>query len=539
MSSIQGRLPCVLRTHLFIFAVAVTVFALSGCGGAQSSQSGGVLVFGRNKDALTLDPAVSFDGLSLTVTHVLYEGLTRYRPGTFDIEPCLARSWSVSRDGRAWTFRLRRGVRFQDGTPFDASAVKFNFDRWRLRENPYHFGGNFTYWESMFGGFPGRVASVEVRSSDVAIIHLTQPLAPLLSDLALPAFAIASPSAIRRERGNYFREPVGTGPYQLAEWVKDDHITLRRFDGYWGAKPRIATVILRDIPDASATMLALQRGDIDGWEYPTPGALQTIAKDPSLVVYHEPANAAMWLRINVTHRPFDDVRVRHAVGMSIDRVSIVSHFFDPTATVADELLPASVWPRGVRVALPYDPDRARKVLAQAGYPRGFTTTLWYPTVPRPYMPEPERVAEAVQANLRTIGIDARLQGMEWGVWLQRTENAEHDLTVGGWTGDNGDPDNFLYATLDQDAAHTPGASNTSFWRNAEYHTLMIDGERESDSARRAAIYKKALEIVRDQTPIVSIAHTSSPIVFRSAVRGFVPSPDSMISFQDLYLSSQR
>jgi ABC-type transport system substrate-binding protein len=507
---------------------------LAAC--SPPSHDADVLVFGRNKDALTMDPATSFDGLSLTVTHVLYEGLTRYRPGKFAVEPCLAKTWSVSKDGKTWLFHLRRGVHFQDGTAFDAAAVKFNFDRWRLRDNPYHTGGNYIYWESMFGGFPGRVADVKARGPDVVEIDLTQPLAPLLVDLAMPAFAIASPSALKSERSNYFRAPIGTGPYRLAEWVKDDHITLRRFDGYWGRKARVATVILRDIPDASATLLALQKGDIDGWEYPAPGALEMIAKDPSFVVYHEPSNSAMWLRINVTHHPFDDVRVRRAVSMAIDRVSIVTHFFDPTATVANELLPAAVWPRGVDVALPYDPARARALLSEAGYPHGFTTTLWYPTVPRPYLPEPERTAEAIQANLRSIGIDARLQGMEWGVWLARIENGEHDLTVGGWTGDNGDPDNFLYSTFDADAAHAPGASNTSFWRDPAFHTLVVAGQRESDPAKRADIYRRALALIRDAAPAVSIAHTSSPIVFRATVHGFVPPPDSMISFQDLYFS---
>ena len=300
---------------------------------------------------------------------------------------------------------------------------------------------------------------------------------------------------------------------------------------------RIAEVILRDIPDVSAALLALRKGEIDGWEYPTPGALASIANDRSFVVYHSPSNAAAWLRINVTHHPFDDVRVRMAVAMAIDRATLVKHFFDPTATVADELLPAAVWPHGIVVDPPYDPARARVLLARAGYPHGFTTTLWYPTAPRPYLPEPKGLSEAIQADLRSVGIDARLQGLEWSVWLQRIENGEHDLTVGGWTGDNGDPDNFLYATFDQDAAHAPGASNTSFWRDPRYHALVLQGQRETDRTRRALIYRQALAIVRDRMPAVSIAHTSSPTVFRAGVRGFVPSPDSMISFQDLYFSS--
>lgn len=540
MASRFGRLPCRARAYLLAvaaFLCAMAFVSLAACtAGRESARD--VLVFGRNKDALTLDPAVAFDGMSLTVTHEIYEGLTRYRPGTFEVEPSLATSWTASRDGTKWLFHLRHGVLFQDGTPFDAKSVKFNFDRWRLPANAFHAGGNYIYWESQFGGFPGRVNAVRVIAPDLVEIDLTQPLAPLLANLAMPAFGIASPTALRRERSNFARTPVGTGPYQLEEWVKDDHITLRRFDRYWGRAARIETVILRDIPDAAATVLSLEKGDIDGWEFPTPGSLDAIRDNRRLTTYHGPPNSAMWLRINVTKAPFDDVRVRRAVAMAIDRKAIVRNFFDPSATIANELLPGAVWPHGVEVASPYDPAAARAELALAGYRDRLATSLVYPTVPRPYLPEPQRVAEAVQSDLRTIGIDAKLEGLEWAVYLKRVESGDDNLAVGGWTGDNGDPDNFLYSSLDEDAAHAPGASNSSFWRNHQYHRLMMTGQREDDRVKRADAYRRALALVREDVPLVPIAHTRSPIVFRSAVRGFVPSPDSMISFQDLYFSEK-
>ncbi|MBV8172402.1 MAG: ABC transporter substrate-binding protein [Candidatus Eremiobacteraeota bacterium] len=519
---------------LRLFTCTVLASVCVACGAHPPHGPADTLVFGRNNDAVTLDPAIAFDGISLMTTRAIYEGLTRYKPGTFDIEPSLATSWAVSADGRRWTFHLRHGVRFQDGTPLDAQAVKFNLDRWRDPHNPYHAWGIFTYYGAQFGGFPGRIASVIARDPDVVEIDLREPLAPLLADLAMPAFGIASPVALARERNGFSQAPVGTGPYRLTEWVHDDHITLKRFDGYWGDKPRIGTVILRDIPDAATTALLLLRGDIDGWEFPTPGGLAQLAHDSSVRVYHQPANSVVFLALNTRKHPFDDVRVRRALNLAVDRAALVRHFYDPTATIARQFLPQAVWPQGVELDSTYDPAHAQRLLSLAGYPHGFSTTLWFPTAPRPYLPEPERVSEAIQADLAAIGVRARLQGFEWGTFIQKVQNGEHDMCVIGWTGDNGDPDNFIYMPLDKDNAQPPGASNVTFWSDDRFHTLVLRARRVDDRSQRSILYRDALAIVTEQTPLVAIAHTTPPIVFRRDVHGYVPSPDSSIYYQDLY-----
>ena len=519
-------------------ALVLGTLGLAACSFHSATTRSDTIVFGRNKDAITLDPAVYSDGISLTTTYLIYEGLTRYKPGTFDVEPALATSWEVSVDGTRWLFHLRRGVRFQDGTPFNARAVKFNFDRWRDRHNPYHAWGYFTYFVSQFGDSPGVIASVNAIDDRTLEIRLRRPLAPMLANLAMPAFAIASPAAMQRERDRFAQHPVGTGPYELVEWLKDDHITLRRFDAYWGRAARIRRVILRDIPDAATTQLLLERGELDGWEYPPPGVLPRLAADPNLRIYHQPPNNVMFLAMNNLHHPFDDVRVRRAIGMAIDRAKIVRHFWDPSAQAAREFLPEAVWPHGVTVALPYDLRAARSLLARAGYPHGFHTSLWYTTAPRPYLPEPQRVAEAIQADLRALGVDASLQGFEWGVYLPRVENAEHDMCLSGWTGDNGDPDNFLYVPLDRDNAQPPGAYNLAFWRDDAFHVLVTQAQASTERAIRARLYAQALAEVRDQAPIVAIAHTRSPIVFRADISGYVPSPDSTISFGRLWFAGQ-
>jgi peptide/nickel transport system substrate-binding protein len=244
----------------------------------------------------------------------------------------------------------------------------------------------------------------------------------------------------------------------------------------------------------------------------------------------------MFLSMNELHAPFANVLVRRAIAESIDTGSIVREFYDPSAVPAEEFLPAAVRPHGVVTPYSHDPADARKLLAQAGFPHGFATHLWFMTAPRPYLPEPQRVAEAIQQDLSKVGIQATLQGFEWGVYLAKVQNGEHDLALYGWSGDNGDPDNFLYTILDKDSATTPGANNVSFWKNDAFHALMMAGQVETDPGKRDAIYRKALLLVHDQTPVVPIAHNAPPTVFRTNVMGFIPNPDTAEDFNLMSLS---
>jgi peptide/nickel transport system substrate-binding protein len=529
----------------FVLVAVLAVYALGlwacSSNAGSNGRNGSTLVFGRNQDAVALDPAIVTDGMSLNVARITMEGLTGYKLGSFDVVPALATSWTVNPNGTIWTFNLRHGVKFQDGTRFDADAVKFNFDRWRLRNNPWHklLQGNleYSYYESQFGGFPGVIQDVRVLAPDRVQLVLTRPLSPMLADLAMPSFAISSPTAMKQEGENYFRQPVGTGPYQVTEWVKDDHITMTAFADYWGDKPKIQTVIFRDIPDQSTSLLALEKGDIDGWEYPRPDDLTSLQADHDLTIYHQPPNNILYLAMNTQKPPFTSVLVRRAVNEAIDANAIVKNFYDPSAEVATDFLPLFVWPHPNQTSYPYNPGDARRLLAEAGFPHGFTTTLWYMTLPRPYVPEPQRVAEAVQADLRAVGIDAKLEGLEWGQYLDQTQRGEHDIALAGWTGDNGDPDNFLYAILDKDSAIPPGAQNVCFWKDDNFHSLMIAAQNTTDRTQRARYYLAALKIVHDQAPLVPLVHTGPPIVFKRTVIGYIGNPDNSEPFQVMSLSS--
>jgi peptide/nickel transport system substrate-binding protein len=522
---------------LAAMAAACTI-VLAGCGNADTT-SGDTLVFARNKDAVNLDPAIGVDGMSLDIAFSTMEGLVRYKPGSFETQPALAVSWTTDASGKKWVFNLRRGVKFQDGTAFDADAVKFNFDRWRLKNDPYHTGGEFSYYESQFGGFPGAIKNVVVLAPDRVEIDLAKPVAPLLVDLAMPSFTLSSPAAVKSEGEDYSQAPVGTGPYQVSEWAHDDHITLKAFPDYWGRKPAISTIIIKDIPTADSTLLSLKKGEIDGWEYPTPESLPQLSGDGRFKIYDLPANNTMYLSMNELKKPFDDVLVRRAINEAVDADAIVRNFYSAGATVATEFLPPAVWPHGVQTAYRYDPADARRLLARAGYPKGFSTTLWFMTTPRPYLPEPERVAEAIQADLKAVGIDTRLEGLEWGNYLYELQDGQHNLALYGWTGDNGDPDNFLYDVLDLDSANPPGAQDICFWKNERFHRLILAAQKTMDANARAAYYRQALALVRDQAPLVPLVHTAPPTVFAADVEGFVPRPDAYEDFAALRFAKGR
>jgi peptide/nickel transport system substrate-binding protein len=519
-----------LRVAALTLAVAV-----SACGGGASSEAGGsgaLLVMARVKDAVVLDPSHATDGLSLNTTNEVMQNLVAFKPGSFDVVGDVAQTWSVSADGKTWTFDLKPGLVFSDGTPLDAKAVKFNFDRWRLTSHPAHGNFPYSYYSDDFGGFPGVVAAVQAPSATRVVIKLAKPFGPFLRDIAEQAFGLGSPQAITSDPKAFEIKPVGSGPYQVAEWVRDDHITLVANPRWSGPKPGYRTVIIRDIPDQATSVLSIEKGDIDMLTDPRPDDAKKLAGEQGISVVQQSANNVSYLAMDVEKQPFGDVRVRRAVAYAVDVATMAKSLYSTGAVVADNWTPP--WMLGANPsvrAYPHDVAKARALLSAAGFSHGFSTTLSYSTAPRPYLPEPQRVAETIQANLAQVGINATLQPYEWGVFLDRIKHGQHDMCLIGWTGDNGDPDNFFYPLLDQDSAHKNGnAQNYSFWRDPNFHELMLAGQATADDAKRKGIYQQANAMVHDQVPAVSLVHTTVPIVMKSSLQGFVPSPNTSYHF---------
>ena len=513
--------------------LAVAALLLWGCGGTSDVAEPHVVV-ARVKDAVGLDPATQTDGLSLQISQEMFQNLVRFAPGTFAIRPDAARTWTASRDGKTWTFTLAPGLRFSDGTPLDAAAVKFNFDRWRDSKNPYR-GTNvpFGYYASMFGGFDDQSAirSVSTRGARIVAIHLKAPFSPLLRDLAMPSFAIGSPAAIVKLGTDAFNQaPVASGPYVLGDWEHDDHITLQASPTWRGPKPAYRTVIVGDVPDQSTSVLAMKKGDVDMLLDPRPDDARDLESQPGVRLYHPGSNNVMYLALNVEKKPFGNLLVRRAIAYAIDKPALVHGFFAEGAVVADNWTPPGMLGEDPALkAYPHDVARARALLSRAGISR-FSTQLFYPTSPRPYMPEPARIAQVIAANLKEIGIDVTLEPFEFGVFLTKVRNGDHPMCLIGWTGDNGDPDNFMYPLLDQDSAVKGQAQNYSFWRDPRFHRLMLAGQRSSNDAQRGRIYREANAMIADQAPAIALVHSVVSFVAKRSIAGVTASPDSSLNF---------
>src|SRR3954452_16343266 len=308
------RAAVALTSALFI---AMSLIAPAMTAGAQAPR---VFVFGQSGDAVKLDTALIEDGLSARVTEQIFEGLVEFDGPTTRLRPALAESWDSSPDGTVWTFHLRQGVTFHDGTPFDASAVKVNFDRWQSQTgDPTHKAAEFIYWNDV-AGFNDLIDHTDVVDSATFQVTLKNASGPFLLNLALFPFAIVSPAALASSVDELSANPVGTGLFKFVEWVRGDHITLAANDNYWGGGPQLDQAVIRVINDNAARFFELQAGNIDMMEFPNPDDVKVAQGMPDLQVLFRPSLNIAYGDFNEFVKPFDDVRVRQALAESINRL---------------------------------------------------------------------------------------------------------------------------------------------------------------------------------------------------------------------------
>ncbi len=529
-----------LLSGLLVIAIAF------GVAGAARAQGPVTFIFGRGGDSVQLDPIVVTDGESFRVTNQGCEGLTTFDGSTTVVVPALAESWEANEDGTVWTFHLRQGVKFHDGTDFNADAVVFNFERWRFTDNPYHFPELvFEYYEAMFNGFDDDSIITDVVALDEYTVQITlsAPLAPILANLAMSSFNISSPAAIQEYGPDYGTPEVGyvcTGPYRFVEWVTDDHITLERFPDYWGEiEGNVEQIIIRVIPDNSARFAALQAGEIHAQEQ---GNIEDIRDLPrgegsgDIYLLTRPALNTGYLAFNYHVQEFQDVRVRQAISLAIDRQAIVDAFVGPFGEVANNFLPPMIWGHNPDVVAEYNPESARELLAEAGYPDGLsevtilnedgtTTTsplfLYFMPVVRFYNPDPEGIAQAQAQYLADVGIQVQLQSAgDWATYLDMRRNGRLlGLYQLGWGGDNGDPDNFLGYFFGQTNLPREG-----FYNNPELAAILQEAAVTPSQADREPLYQQAEAMLAADAARVFMFHQQTPLVFRGEVSGYIPNP---------------
>jgi peptide/nickel transport system substrate-binding protein len=492
------------------------------------------LVIGRATDATDLDPALPTDNESAEVIEQIFDTLIHFRPGTNMVEPGLAVSWTPEDSGRAWVFELRKGVRFHDGTPLDADAVVFSLERQRDTGHPYH-RSDFTYWKSYFAN----VLAVEKVDQHRVRIRIERAYAPFLPNMAIFSVGIVSPAAVARYGDDFSRHPVGTGPFRFASWDKG-RIVLERNDAYWDGTPRLRRLVFQTIPDHRQRLVALESGALDIAHGIRPEEIQFVELHPRLRLRFAKANSVTYLALNNAYPPFDDVRVRQAVNHAINKEPIVKVLWQGMAEVAESPLPRTQWGHYVVRDQPYryDPARARELLDQARAEGSFDPrrvyTLHVPSTPRPYLPNPEKLGRAIQANLRDIGVHTELVIQPFADHVAALKWGEHDLGLYGWVGDNGDPDNFLYLLLDKDNTRLGQATNVAFFRDPEVSGLLSYAQETDSQVERAALYARAQAIIHEQAPWVPLAHSKLMLATRQDIQGIVMGPSGFIGYEKVY-----
>ncbi len=466
----------------------------------------------------------TFDASSKTI----FEGLTHFVRGTTELEPGMAESWTVSDDGKTYTFKLRKGVKFQSAKHFkptrdmNADDVVFTFERQWKKDNPYHAisGGNYEYFNGM--SMPDLLKDI-VKVDDYTVkFVLNRPEAPMLANLAMDfaviqsaEYADAMMKAGTPDKVDQW--PIGTGPFVFQGYKKDAQIRYTAFKDYWRGKAAIDKLVFSITPDASVRYAKLKAGECQIMPYPNPADIAAIDADPNINLMQQEGLNVGYLAYNTKVAPFDKVMVRKALNKAMNKQAIIDTVFQGAGKIAKNPIPPTIWSYNeATVDDSYDPAAAKKMLAEAGYPDGFSMKIWAMPVQRPYNPNARRMAEVIQADFAKVGVKVEIISYEWGEYLKRSKDVNRDGAVLlGWTGDNGDPDNFLAVLLGCDGV---GGSNRAQWCYKPFEDLIQKAKVVSDPAERTKLYEEAQIVFKSQAPWATIAHS---VVFMPLAKNVV------------------
>ena len=493
-------------------------------------------------------PAINTTGTSFDASRQVYDRLVEFKPGTTQVQPGLAQSWEVSTDGLVYTFHLRRGVKWQTtktykpSRDFNADDVVFSFERQWKPDNPYFkvTSDNHSYFNDM--DMPKILKSLEKVDDYTVRFTLNVPNAPFIANLAMDfatiiskEYADAMLKAGKPETVD--QEPVGTGPFVFESYQKDAIIRYKANPTFWAGKPKI-DVVFAITPDNSVRYAKLKSGECSLMPYPNPADIPAMKKDPALKLLEQPGLNVGYLAFNTQKKPFDDKRVRQAINYAINKKAILDAVYMGIGIPAKNPIPPSMWSYNDAVKdYPYDPAKAKALLAAAGLPNGFETDLWAIPVQRPYNPNGRRIAELMQADLAKVGIQAKVVSYEWGEYRKRVQAGDHQMAQFGWTGDNGDPDNFLFTLLGC-AAAASGGGNAAKWCNKDFDALVTEAQRTTDMAKRTELYKKAQVIFKEEAPWYTIAHAVQVVPMRKDVEGYTLSPLGAHDFAHVYFKAE-
>ena len=512
-------------------AAALAVLALAGaaCSPAFAAKT---LVYCSEGSPEGFNPQFFTTGTTADAASVpIYNRLVEFETGTTTIVPGLAESWSAAPDGMSYTFKLRRGVKFHSNakfTPtrdFNADDVLFSYNRMADPNHPFAKvtpGQTYAYFEDM--GMKDIVEKVEKLDPMTVRFVLKKPEAPFMADMAMDFASILSAEYADKMMAAKTpdvidREPIGTGPFQFVSYQKDAVIRYKAFDQHWGGRPKIDNLVYAITTDASVRYAKLKTGECHVMAFPKPADVALMKNDPAINLVSQPGLNVGYIAFNVEKKPFDSKAVRQALNMAVNKKAILDNVFQGAGTVAKNPIPPTLWSYNDKVVdYAYDPAKAKALLAQAGYPNGVDVELWYLPVTRPYNPDGKRMAELIQADWEKIGVRTKLITYEWGEYRKRSKTGEQHAMMFGWSGDNGDPDNFFVPLLG--CAAVKGGGNVSRWCDKDFENLLQMAKLATRQADRAGFYAKAQVIAHEEAPWVTIAHSVRFDPVRKEVTGY-------------------
>jgi peptide/nickel transport system substrate-binding protein len=487
-----------------IALIAATL--LAACGSGKPDAAGGdvTILYARGDQTDSLDPPSTEWGGSAKIMVNLFECLVSFSDDGIELVPRLAEKWDVSPDGKTWTFHLRKGVKFHDGTPFDSAAVRFSFAR--LLGKGENLPRAIPYGPSYHV-----IEAIDAPDAHTAVFRLKEPSAVFLMNLAMFPAGIVSPAAVKASGAEGFAtKPVGTGPLKFKEWQRDVKVVLVKNPDYWGAPATMDRLIVLDVKDAKTAVQKLKNGEVDVIDKLTLADIAAIDSDPNLYMEYEVSMNVCYLTFNMGRDPDRDPNFRKAIAHAIDRKKVIELAYHGKAEEATSILPPSIFPAPAGLATyPYDPAKAKELLAKVKLPDGFEGRLWHMAYDRPYVPEPDKLALVVQEQLSRVGLKIRLEGFNQDIYRRRTHDLDHPLLVMGWSADIADPDNFLYALLHGESIgprDKPDGTNNSFFDHPEFNSIVKAAQSEVDAGKRRGLYEKAVRICQEELPVVPLAH---------------------------------
>lgn len=517
--------------------IGASLVALAG-----SAASAKTFVFCSEGSPEGFDPGLYTAGTTFdAAAHTVYNRLLEFKPGTTETVPGLAESWEISDDGLQYTFKLRPGVKFQTTEFFtptrelNADDVVFSFERQFKTDNPWHQYVPGAAWEYFSGmGFPDLLASIEKVDDMTVRFVLKAKEAPFLANVAMPFASIMSKEYADKLQADGKMDqlnqmPLGTGPYQFVAYQPDAVIRYKAHPDYWNGKQKIDDLVFAITTDAAVRFQKLKAGECHLMPYPNAADVEAMKADPALTVMEQEGLNVAYLAYNTTQAPFDKVEVRKALNMAINKQAIVDAVFQGAATPAKAPIPPTMW--SYNDALEddkYDPEAAKKMLEDAGV-SGLSMKVWAMPVARPYMLNARRAAELIQEDFSKIGVTVEIVSYEWAEYLERSKDKARDgAVILGWTGDNGDPDNFLHTLLGCAAV---GGNNRAQWCNEEFDALVNQAKTTTDQAERTKLYEQAQVVFKREAPWATLDHSLSVVPMRKEVTGFVQSPLGDFAFE--------